>query len=160
MEPSNPPPKNAKSQDANAIRKSRFFHAIDNRPNNVTIKDICEQEGVKPDRGKYWLKQRERLNDVSCRRRSRSGRPKKVSNQLMNDMLDPKANPVRDQPYTVQLEHFHVNAHRRTLQRAFAARKSRAGRYRKARIRSFRQKNKELRIAYGKEHEIHIIENF
>jgi hypothetical protein len=52
----------------------------------------------------------------------------------MNEMPDPQANPVRDQPYTVQLDHFHVNAHKRTLQRALTARKPRAGRYKKAGI--------------------------
>lgn len=75
MESSTSSPQSAKSQDADIIRKSRFFHAIDTRPDHVTVKDICEQEGIKPDRGKYWLKQRKRFDDVASRRRPRSGRP-------------------------------------------------------------------------------------
>jgi hypothetical protein len=78
----------------------------------------------------------------------------------MNQMLDPQANPVRDQPYPTQLEHFHIDASQRTLQRAFAARKPRAGRYKMARIKPLSQKNQQLRMAYGKEHKDHTIENF
>ena len=129
MAPSTPPPQAKKSPDADTIIKTRFFHAIDHRLENVTIKDVCEQESIKLDRGKYWLKQRQRLEDVAYRRRSRSGRPKKVSTQLINQMLDPHTNSVRDQPYTVQLEHFHIDVTRRTLQRAFSARKPRAARF-------------------------------
>lgn len=76
------------SNDADTIRKTRFFHVIDHRLENMTIKDVCEQEGIKPDREKYWLKLRQRLDDVACRRRPRSDRPKKMSTDLMNQMLD------------------------------------------------------------------------
>ncbi len=77
MAPSTPPPTSTKPHDADTIRKGRLFHAIDHRSNNVTIKDICEQEDIKPDRGKYWLKQRQRLDNAASRRRPRSGRPKR-----------------------------------------------------------------------------------
>ncbi len=45
MEPSTPPPQN-KRQEADTIRKTRFFHVIDNRASNVIIKDVCETENV------------------------------------------------------------------------------------------------------------------
>jgi predicted RNA-binding protein YlxR (DUF448 family) len=163
MKPSTSPPQtslNAARHKLDTIRKTRFFHVIDHRSNHVTVKVICEQEDIKHDRGKYLLKQRKRLDDVACRRKPRSGRSKKVSDQLMNEMLNPQTNPVRDQSYTVQLKHFYVDVQRRTLQRAFAARNPRAGRYKKARVRSLSQKNIALRIAYDKEHENHTIENF
>lgn len=54
MEPSTPP-QHAKAHDADNIRKCRFFHAIDHRPENVAMKDVCDQEGIKPDRGKYHM---------------------------------------------------------------------------------------------------------
>jgi hypothetical protein len=45
------------------------------------------------------LKQRKRLDDAASRRieTSRSGRSKKMSSDLMNKMLDPQLNSVRDQ---------------------------------------------------------------
>ena len=78
MAPSTPPPHAKKSPDADTIRKTCFFMLLI-IGRNVIIKDVCEQESIKLDRGKYWLKQRQRLEDVAYRRRSRSGRPKKVS---------------------------------------------------------------------------------
>lgn len=90
------PSRSIKPHDADTIRKTRF-HAIDHRPENVTIKDVCIQEEIKLDRGKYWLKQRQHLDSVTYRRRPRSERPKKMSTDLMNQMLDSSRNPVRDQ---------------------------------------------------------------
>jgi hypothetical protein len=52
---------------------------------------------------------------VACRRRPRSDRPKKVSSDLMNQMLDPSRNSMRDQPWPAPIEHFHLNIAPRTL---------------------------------------------
>jgi uncharacterized membrane protein len=119
MEPSTPPLQTSPDtgrREADTVRKSRFFHAIDHRPENVIIKNICEQEDIKPDREKYWLKHRKRLDDVACRRNKRSDRLKKMSTELMNEMLDSKKNSVRDYFYSIQLKHFHIDACERTLQ--------------------------------------------
>ena len=75
-------------------------------------------------------------------------------------MLNSHTNSVRDQPYTVQLEHFHIDATQRTLQRGFSARKPRAARFKKAKVKTLSQKNERIRVLYGKEHENHTIENF
>jgi hypothetical protein len=53
MKSSTSTPQNAKSKDADIIRKTRFLHAIDTRPNHVFVKNICEQEDIKSDRDKY-----------------------------------------------------------------------------------------------------------
>ena len=80
MERSTPPPQ-SKRQEADTIRKTRFFHAIDNRASNVIIKDVYKAEDVSHGTGKAWLKQRKRLDVAASRRigKFRSGRPKKVS---------------------------------------------------------------------------------
>ena len=100
MAPSTPPPRPVpnKSHEADTIKKNRFFHAIDNRPDNVTIKDICEQENVTHGTGKRWLNRQKRFGAVTlCRTgKNRSGRPKKISSDLMNQILDLHRNPVRD----------------------------------------------------------------
>jgi hypothetical protein len=79
MEPSTPPPQN-KRHEADTIKKSRFFHAIDNRASNVTIKDVCEAENIKHTTGEKWLKMRKRIDDVASRRteKHRSNRLKKT----------------------------------------------------------------------------------
>ena len=78
MERSTPPPQN-KRQEADTIRKTHFFHAIDNRASNV--KEVYDAEDVSHGIGKVWLKQRKRLDVAASRRigKFRSGRPKKVS---------------------------------------------------------------------------------
>jgi hypothetical protein len=89
----------------------------------------------------------------------RSGRPKKMSDDLMNEMLNPK-NLVRDQSYEILLKHFHIDATRRTLQSAFNHRIPRVSRFKKARIRTLSQKNKKLRIQYEKDHEHHTVVDY
>ncbi len=128
----------------------------------MTIKDVCETENVKHNTGKDWLKMRKRLNVVATRRtgKHRSGRSKKMNDDLMNEMLDTKRNSVRDQSYEAQIEHFQLNAERRTLQRAFHNRKSRVSRFKKARIRTISQKNMKLRVEYELSHQHHTIDDY
>ncbi len=162
MEPSTPPQTSSNNarHEADTVKKPRFFHAMNHRPKNATIKDICEQKGIKPDRGKYWLKLREPLGDVACRRRPRSGRLKKIIDDQINEMLDPITIPVRDQPWSAQIEHFHLNICPRALGAAFNQRKPRTSRFKKVRVRSLSKKNKALRVQYAKKHEMHNIDNF
>ncbi len=161
MEPSTPPLP-IQRHEADTIKKSRFFHAIDNRASNVTIKDVCEAKNIKHTTGKKWLKMRKRIDDAASRRtdKHRRGRPKKVSPELMNKMLDPRKNLVRDHPWETQIEHFQINVERRTLQRAFHNRIPRVTRFKKGRIRTLSQKNKSLRIQYGKDHQHHTIDDY
>jgi hypothetical protein len=88
-----------KHHKADIIRRTCFFHVIDTRASNIIIKDVCETENVSHNAEKEWLKQRKRLDDAASRRidKSRSGRPKKVSSETMNMMLDPQQNSMRDQ---------------------------------------------------------------
>ena len=51
MERFTPSPQ-SKRQEADLIRETCFFHAIDNRASNVTIKDVYEAENVSPGTGK------------------------------------------------------------------------------------------------------------
>ena len=111
----------AKNHEANSIKKNRFFHAIDNQSNNVTVKDVYEQENVMHGTGKKWLRQQKRLRDVALRRisKKRSGQSKKVSSGLMNQMLDPHENPVQNQLWPIQIEDFYLDILSRTLRAVF-----------------------------------------
>ena len=105
---------------------------------------------------------RKRVDVIATRRteKHRSGRPKKMNDDLMNEMLDSKRNPARDQPYEAQIEHFQLNAERRTLQRAFHNRRPRVSRFKKARIRTISQKNMKLRVEYELNHQYHTIDDY
>jgi hypothetical protein len=151
-----------KRQKTDTIKKTRFFHVIDTRISNVTIKDVCETKNVNHDTKKLWLKQRKRLNVAVSRRMSkfRSDRFKKMSSELMNEMLDSQKNSMRDYSWSVQVEHFNLNIASRTLRASFNQRHSRVSRFKKTRITSLNNKNKQLRVEYVKKHKTHIIDNF
>jgi hypothetical protein len=108
------------------------------------------------------LKQRNRLDQAASRRldKFRSDRLKKLSAEMMNEMLDSQKNLVRDQSWSVQIEHFHLNIVSRTMQATFNQRTSRVSRFKKAKVRKISNKNKELRMQYAKEHETHTVHNF
>ena len=148
--------------EADTIKKSRFFHAIDHKSNNVTIKDVCEAENVTHSTGKSWLRQRKRFGDAAFRRtgRARSGRAKKMSSEIMDQMLNHNQNSVRDQSWPVQIEHFNLNVGLRTMQTAFNNREPRASRSKMAKVRTLNKKNRELRVQYGREHQDHTVDNF
>lgn len=63
------------------------------------------------------LKYQKRFDAVACRRTGKhcSGRLKKVSSELMNQMFDPQQNSMRDQPWPVQIEHFQLDVAPRIL---------------------------------------------
>lgn len=77
-------------------------------------------------------------------------------------MLDPQRNSMRDQPWSAQIEHFNLDVAPRALRAAFNQRHPRASRFKKAKVSSLSDKNKELRVQYAKEHEQkqHTVHNF
>ena len=167
MAPSIPPPHSPQSasvkrHETNIIKKNRFFHAIDHRLNHVIIKNVCKQENVVHNIEKKWLNQRKRFDDAILRRtdKARNDRPKKMNFDLMNQMLDPHQNPVRDQSWSVQIEHFNLSMSSRILRAAFNQRVSRASRFKQIKIRSINFKNKKLRVQYGLKHQHHIVKKF
>ena len=162
--PSTPPPTSLsiRRYEADTVKKNRFFHAIDHRPKLVSIKKICEQEEVALGTGKKWLQQRNRLGAAGLRRtgKSRSGRPKKLRSDQLDQMLNPNQNSVRRQPWPAQIEHFDLHVSRRTLQRAMHERSPRAGRFKMAKVRTISKKNKDLRVQYGREHQNHSVTSY
>ena len=77
----------------------------------------------------------------------------------MNEMLK-EDNPVRDQPWSVQIDHFGLNCTSRTLERACKRRRPKAGRYKMAKIKLISFKNKQLRKEYGRRHQAETIDSF
>ncbi len=50
-------PTNCKRQEADIIRKTRFFYAIDEKFVGIIIKDVYKEEEVSYSTSKYWLQQ-------------------------------------------------------------------------------------------------------
>lgn len=85
--------------------------------------------------------------------KNRSGRPSKVTQNVLNEMLNAAKNPVRDQPWLVQIDYFQLHCTRRTLQNACKRRTPKAGRYKMTKVKAISDKNKQLRVEYRLQHE-------
>ena len=82
----------------------------------------------------------------------RSGRPRKVTEEQLNEMLNHEKNPVRDQPWPVQIDHFRLQCTTRTMQNACKRRTPKTGRYKMTKVKTISHKNKRLRVEYGLRH--------
>lgn len=94
-----------------------------------TLKIVCQDEKIPLITGSRWICQRKELGTpIACRRtgKIRSGRSKKVTAEKLNEMLNVK-NPVRDQPWDIQIDYFQLFYVRRTMQRACKAHTPKAG---------------------------------
>jgi hypothetical protein len=76
-------------------------------------------------------------------------------------LVSPSRNPVRDQLFEAQIEHYNLNVSTRTLQRALKRDTDRGQRYKQAYIqKTISKKNRELRVSYGQEHQDKSIDDF
>jgi hypothetical protein len=74
-------------------------------------------------------------------------------------LVDPKRNPVRDQLYEAQIEYHNLPVQTRQLQRKLKEHTRNAKRYKMAFVKKqVSAKNKEERVAYGKQHQGKTIE--
>lgn len=62
-----PSPSSHRHPEADTIRKSRFFHAVDTR-GGKKLKEVCATENVAERTGRYWLRQRSVIGDSANRR--------------------------------------------------------------------------------------------
>ncbi len=162
MSPPHTAPPKSRRVEADTIKKTRFFHVIDHR-GKKTISLMCRDEEVSYDTDKLWLRQRKQLGTPTASRRVGKNRAEpavKVTEQKLNEMLDDQKNPVRDQSWHVQIDHFQLNCTKRTLQRACKRRTFKADRYRMLKVKNISSKNRKLRVKYDHRHKDETIEFF
>lgn len=82
-----------------------------------------------------------------------------MTNDKLNEMLK-EDNPVRDQPWVIQIDHFGLNCTSRTMKRACKRHRFKTGRYKMTKIQFISSKNKKLRKEYGLRHQAKTIESF
>jgi hypothetical protein len=83
----------------------------------------------------------------------------KVTEDKLNEILK-EDNPVRDQSWAVQIDHFEINCTSRTLQRAWKRRRPKDERYKMTKIKLISSKNRQLRKDYDLRHRTETIESF
>lgn len=130
--------------------------------NNKPIIQVCKEENISYRTGKYWLRQRRIFGTPIASRKSRreaAGRPSKLSDDQLDQLLD-VANPVRNQPYECQIQHFGLDVHPRTLQKNLTTRRHHAKRYKMAKVKEISPKNKKERVRYAEEHKDETVQSF
>jgi transposase len=156
------PHKALEHKEADTVKKSRFFEAFDARTSQ-SIRSIAVQHGISERTATYWLNQRQNQGSPAYRRgrklSKRLGRQPQLTDEQLQHLLSP-SNPVRNQHYAHQIEHFGLSCGIRTLQTALRDRANHAGRYKSVRIKQLSSSNKEKRKLYGKEHQEKTIEKF
>jgi transposase len=152
------PPSNS-CHEANIVRKTRFFDAFDARqPKNDSLRSIAKAQDIPLGTAHRWLRQRSLLGSPAYRRTRRLskslGRKPKVTKRDCRRLVSPSRNPLRDQQYEAQLEYHDLNISTRTIQRHLKEETNDARRYKQAYIeKEISPKNKDERVAYGKQHE-------
>jgi hypothetical protein len=135
------------------LKKIRFFHFIDYREKEI-IQILCEKKKVSWQTSKKWLHQRKKLDTFVASRRIDKKRFEafvKMTQNKLNELLK-KNNLVRDQAWSVQIDHFELNCMSRTMKRACSRRTFKADRYRMIKIKLISHKNKQLRQKYDRRH--------
>ena len=98
----------------------------------------------------------------SLRKRSTElGRHSKVTKATCKMLVSPTRNPVRDQPYDAQIAYHQIPIKRRQLQYKIKEHTNGGQIYKCAFVKKeISDKNKEERVAYGKEHKDKSVEDF
>ena len=146
-------------------QKTRFFEAYDKESTFKSLPTISDENNIPTPTARRWLRLR---NDIGTeayqktRRRSKViGRKKIISKTTCQMLVDPVQNPVRDQQFEAQMEHFHIPGTTRTLQKALKENTKGARRYKQRYVKKRISKtNRDARVAFGKEHEGHTVYNF
>ena len=106
--------------EADTVRKSRFYSAIDYR-GSKSKNEVYKELDIPARIASYWLKQREELGSLSMRKTRR------LSQKLgQKPTYDPKAityltlpsNPIRSQHYKAQIAYFNLPIGIRELRKA------------------------------------------
>jgi hypothetical protein len=158
------PPRDLEQKEFDTIKRSRFFRAFDTKQKGDSLAGICKQPDISiaPSTGRKWLKQRETLGSPAKRRTrkisTRIGRPTKVSEEVLDRVIDPN-DPLNDKPYETIIEELGLNISAHAFQQAVTKRRG-AKRYKKPKSKGISKINKKKRVKYGQEHKDETITGF
>jgi len=109
-----------------------------------------------------WLKTRQEAGDthkIYHRGGKHHKRLSKITDAQLDTLLDP-TNPVRTQDLQTQIDYYNIPVSKRAMQTNLIKRRHNAKRYKMAKVTAISRKNKQERVAYGKEHEDKSVNGF
>ena len=133
------PNKPHKCQEADTVKKTRFFEAYDPQTRGEeSLQSLASKHGITKRTACNWLQQR-RIPGSPAYRRGRNtsqrlGRKPQLTDDQLQRLLSP-LNPARNQYYKHQIQHFKLPCKTRTLQRALEKRTNHARRYKLVRVK-------------------------
>lgn len=138
--------------------RAAYFYHFDHRRNDEKIDDIAAQHRIHPSTGERWRKEREHFRDERRVRKRKAeeeghklGRPWRVSNEKIKELLEDDTNPVREDPLRIQRQVNKVPLSTRALQYNLSNRED-AHLFVAAYSDEIRPANKKIRVSYGEEH--------
>ena len=157
------PQKRPKRHEYNTLKRCRFFDAYDAKIELVGVRQIARRPDINiPDStARRWLKERECLG-LEARRSTRKasstlGRKPLVSTADLSRLTD-QSNPEHEFSYTEQAKLLPGKPSIRTLRRHYA--RIGARRFKKPYINEVSEKNRPIRVTFGKKHEKETISGF
>jgi len=94
MSPPHTPPRPIRCE-ADTTKRSRFYHALQNKKNDQSFAEICRQKGIEipPSTGRLWKRQFEKQGEQALRRTRRQstrlGRTPRVPEAELEQIFDP-----------------------------------------------------------------------
>ena len=152
-----PSPEPLAGKEATTTRKTRFIDAFSRNDGSKSLRSISANCGITESCGRKW---RDQLIDIGsdAKRRTRPrskvlGRKSRVTKSMCKLLVSPSRNPVRKQPYEVQITYHNLPIGKRQLQRKMKEHTKGGGRYKCAFIKKkISAKNKDARVQYGQDH--------
>ena len=146
------------------VKKTRFYDAYDERFPRESLRSISRSENVPESSARKLLQQRKLLGSLVYRKaRPQShnlGRHEIVSEDTYR-MLVSTSNPVRDQPYEVQIESHHLPIKKRALQAGLKRNIKGGRRFKQAYIgKEISPTNRAARVKYGEKYQHETIDSF
>ncbi|KAG4427311.1 hypothetical protein IFR05_017205, partial [Cadophora sp. M221] len=143
--------------------KQRFFDAFNRDSEVKKIEEIASDSGTSRTTAYRWLHERDEIGSPACRhKRKRSiklGRKSRVTKEHVDQLLS-HSNPVRNQLYEVQLQHFKIPVKPRALKTQLKHYTKNAQRFKQAYVKKeISNANKAKRVKYGKENREKTVES-
>jgi hypothetical protein len=143
-------------KEATTIRRTRFYNALSNPKDKRSNRALCNDLGITEGCGRYWKKQYEALGSRALRTTRKNstvlGAKSKVTKAICKKIVSP-SNPVRKQPYEVQIKYHDIPVGVRQLQGKIKEHTKGGGRYLIAFVKKIiSQKNRAGRTQYGEDH--------
>ena len=152
-----PPPTKPEGKEATGRTKTRFFDAYDEHFPTKSIRQIYQGQGIGESTGRLWRDERKNMgweaSNPSRAKSAKLGRRSKITRDMVQMLIDPKRNPVRNQPYEAQIVYHKLLCKVRQLRRKIKEYTRNAKRYKIAFVKKeISSKNKEERVDYGEYH--------